>query len=128
MVSTPNGPMSLTRNPWHVREYTAEEFDILLRGSFGEVEALGVEGNQNVWSYYEKNRQGVERIARFDLLDLQHRLPRWLLQIPYDILNRLNRRRLLRENTSLTEGITMSDYAVVPVHPRCFDLIYVAKK
>lgn len=128
VVSTPNGPMSLTRNPWHVREYTAEEFDILLRGSFGEVEALGVEGNQNVWSYYEKNRQGVERIARFDLLDLQHRLPRWLLQIPYDILNRLNRRRLLRENTSLTEGITMSDYAVVSVHPRCFDLIYVAKK
>ena len=25
IVSTPNAPMSLTRNPWHVREYTAEE-------------------------------------------------------------------------------------------------------
>ena len=44
ICSTPNRPMSLTRNPWHVREYTAEEFSSLLGGAFGEVEALGVEG------------------------------------------------------------------------------------
>lgn len=128
IVSTPNRPMSLTRNPWHVREYTAEEFAQLLSGNFAEVERLGVEGNEKVWSYYQKNRQGVERITRFDPLDLQHRLPRWMLQIPYDLLNRLNRRRLLSENQALTEGIQMSDYAVVPVHKECFDLIYVAKK
>lgn len=128
VCSTPNRPMSLTRNPWHVREYTAEEFATLLSGSFGEVEALGVEGNATVWDYYERNREGVARIARFDILDLQHRLPRWMLQIPYDILNRFNRKKLLRQNTALTEGITMSDYAVVPVHERCFDLLYVAKK
>ncbi len=46
-----------------------------------------------------KNR-GVRRITRFDVLDLQHRLPRWMLQLPYDLLNRLNRRRLLRDNDS----------------------------
>lgn len=128
ICSTPNRPMSLTRNPWHVREYTAEEFATLLGGSFESVEALGVEGNAKVWDYYEKNREGVARIARFDILDLQHRLPRWMLQIPYDLLNRLNRKKLLRENTSLTTGITMDDYAVVPVHEKCFDLLYVAKK
>lgn len=128
ICSTPNRPMSLTRNPWHVREYTAEEFATLLGGSFESVEALGVEGNVKVWDYYEKNREGVARIARFDILDLQHRLPRWMLQIPYDLLNRLNRKKLLRENTSLTTGITMDDYAVVPVHEKCFDLLYVAKK
>jgi hypothetical protein len=89
---------------------------------------MGVEGNEKVWSYYEKNREGVERIARLDVLDLQHRLPRWMLQVPYDLLNRLNRKKLLRENTTLTTGITMDDYTVVPVHERCFDLLYVAKK
>ena len=128
IVSTPNRPMSLTRNPWHVREYTAEEFSALLGGQFGSVEALGVEGGEKVWAYYEQNRKGVERITRFDLLDLQHRLPRWVLQIPYDILNRLNRKKLHKQNTDLTEGITMDDYAVVPVHERCFDLLYVATK
>lgn len=128
IISTPNRPMSLTRNPWHIREYSPEEFSALLGGVFGSVEALGVEGNDRVWEYYEKNRLGVEHITRFDILDLQHRLPRWMLQLPYDLLNRLNRRRLLRGNTALTTGITTSDYSVVPVHSRCFDLLYVARK
>ncbi len=128
IVSTPNRTMSLTRNPWHVREYTPEEFSTLLESTFDSVEAFGVEGNEKVWEYYEQNRKGVERITRFDPLDLQHRLPRWMLQIPYDLLNRLNRRRLLADNTSLTTGITMDDYAVVPIHPHCFDLLYIATK
>jgi hypothetical protein len=120
--------MSLTRNPWHVREYTAEEFSALLGGVFSEVEPLGVEGNEAVWEYYEKNREGVRRITRFDPLRLQYRLPRWMLQLPYDILNRLNRKKLLKQNTDLTTGIKMDDYSVVPVHEKCFDLIYMAKK
>lgn len=128
IVSTPNAPMSLTRNPWHVREYTAQQFGQLLAGHFESVEQLGVAGNDKVWKYYEKNRQGVERIARWDILDFQHRLPRWMLQIPYDLLNRLNRRKLLSQNTELTTGIAMTDYAVVPVTERCFDLLYVATK
>lgn len=128
IVSTPNRPMSLTRNPWHVREYSPEEFSALLGAEFESVEALGVEGNEKVWEYYEKNRQGVERITRFDPLRLQYRLPRWLLRIPYDVLNRLNRRRLLSANRDLTTGITLSDYSVVPVHNNCFDLLYIAKK
>ena len=128
IVSTPNRPMSLTRNPWHIREYTVEEFSALLGGCFEEVEALGVEGNERVWEYYENNRRGVERITRFDVLDFQHRLPRWMLQIPYDLLNRLNRKRLLKKNNALTTGITTNDYSVVPVHERCFDLLYVATK
>lgn len=128
IVSTPNRPMSLTRNPWHVREYSPEEFGRLLGAEFGSVEALGVEGNEKVWEYYEKNRKGVERITRFDPLRLQYRLPRWMLQIPYDLLNRLNRRRLLADNRDLTTGITLHDYSVVPVHEKCFDLLYIAKK
>lgn len=128
IVSTPNSQMSLTRNPWHIREYTPDEFNSLLGGVFSEVEALGVEGNERVWEYYEKNREGVRRITRFDPLRLQYRLPRWMLRVPYDLLNRLNRRRLLKKNTTLTAGIKMEDYSVVPIHERCFDLIYVAKK
>ena len=127
IVSTPNRPMSLTRNPWHVREYTAEEFKALL-SIFPSVEALGVGGNESVWSYYEKNRESVRRIMRFDILRMQWWLPRWVLQIPYDILNRLNRRKLHSQNRSLTENIAMEDYALQSVDDRCFDLFYIATK
>ena len=127
IVSTPNRPMSLTRNPWHVREYTAEQFGALL-SIFPSVEALGVGGNERVWSYYEKIRESVRRIMRFDILRMQWWLPRWVLQIPYDILNRLNRRKLHSENRTLTENITMEDYALQAVDSRCFDLFYIATK
>lgn len=127
IVSTPNKPMSLTRNPWHVREYTAEQFKALL-SIFPSVEALGVGGNERVWSYYEKNRESVRRIMRFDILRMQWWLPRWVLQIPYDILNRLNRRKLHSQNRSLTENIAMEDYALQSVDDRCFDLFYIATK
>lgn len=127
IVSTPNRPMSLTRNPWHVREYNAEQFGALL-SEFTEVEALGVAGNERVWSYYEKNRESVRRIMRFDILRMQWWLPRWVLQIPYDILNRLNRRRLHSENRTLTENIVMEDYSLQSVDNECFDLFYIARK
>lgn len=127
IVSTPNRPMSLTRNPWHVREYTAEQFGALL-SIFPSVEALGVGGNERVWSYYEKNRESVHRIMRFDILRMQWWMPRWVLQIPYDILNRLNRRKLHSQNRALTENIAMEDYALQAVDSRCFDLFYIATK
>ena len=127
IVSTPNRPMSLTRNPWHVREYTAEQFGDLL-SEFTDVEAMGVAGNERVWSYYEKNRESVERITRFDIFRMQWWMPRWVLQIPYDILNRLNRRRLHSEHRTLTENIAMEDYSLQRVDNKCFDLFYVATK
>ena len=128
IVSTPNAPMSLTRNPWHVREYTAEELKELLSKEFSQIDMMGVGGNEKIMEYYEANRRGVERITRFDILDLQHRLPRWMLQIPYDILNRLNRRRLLDQNNELTSSITMEDYSIEAVTEEWFDLYFIAQK
>lgn len=128
ILTTPNAPMSLTRNPWHVREYTAGELAALLVGPFRSVERLGVFGNEKVMDYYAQNRRSVERIARLDPLDLQHRLPRWMLQVPYDLLNRINRRRLLKANRELTTSIRMDDYRIGPVAAECFDLFFVATK
>ena len=127
IVSTPNKPMSLTRNPWHVREYRAEELRALL-SEFESVECYGVGGNEKVWEYYEKNRESVHRIMRFDVFKMQWWLPRWILQLPYDVANRLNRRRLHSKNTALTESITMDDYMLQSVDERCFDLFYIATK
>lgn len=128
IVTTPNRTMSLTRNPWHVREYTPGEFSQLLGTEFSSVEALGVFGNAKVMAYYEQNRRSVARITRFDPLRLQYRLPRWMLRIPYDLLNRMNRRRLLSENDALTRSIRQDDYRIAPVGPDCFDFFYIARK
>lgn len=128
IVSTPNSAMSLTRNPWHVREYTPDGLRALLSEWFGSVDAYGVFGRGNVMEYYEANRRSVRKFTRFDILDLQHRLPRRLLQIPYDILNRINRRRLLSSNRELTSDIKMDDYYLDKVSEGCFDLFYVAEK
>jgi SAM-dependent methyltransferase len=48
IISTPNRKMSLTRNPWHVREYTVGGFAQLLEERFGPVERLGVFGRERV--------------------------------------------------------------------------------
>lgn len=128
ILTTPNAPMSLSRNPWHVREYTASQLRNLLECEFSKVETCGIFGNEKVMEYYEQNRRGVHRIMRFDVLDLQHRLPRWILQLPYDLLNRFNRRRLLEENSDLTTSIQMADYHLAPVANDCFDLFYIAEK
>ena len=128
IVSTPNAPMSLTRNPWHIREYTEQQLRDLLAADFSSIEAYGVNGNEKIMQYYEQNRRSVERIMRFDILDLQHRLPRWILQIPYDVMNRLNRRRLLVSNNELTRSIKMEDYTIGEISPQSFDLYYIATK
>ena len=128
IVSTPNAPMSLTRNPWHIREYTEQQLRDLLASDFSSIEAYGVNGNEKIMQYYEQNRRSVERIMRFDILDLQHRLPRWILQIPYDVMNRLNRRRLLENNNELTRSIKMEDYSIGEISPQSFDLYYIATK
>lgn len=128
IISTPNRKMSLTRNPWHVREYTAEEFRKLLGCAFGSVEALGVFGNEKVMEYYENNRQSVQNVLRYDILKLNRNLPRWMLKIPYDVMNRRNRKKLLRTDSELTASISMRDYYFGEVGDDCFDLYYIAGK
>lgn len=128
IITTPNAPMSLTRNPWHIREYKSEELHNLFEVHFRDVKVEGVAGNEQVMAYYERNRQSVARITRWDILDLQHRLPRWMLQLPYDILNRMNRRKLLAAAPEATASIRMEDYFLTEKTKEAFDLFLTATK
>ncbi len=129
IVTTPNKTMSLTRNPWHVREYTVKEFDDLVGKYFSSVDSMGVYGNKKIMDYYEANKASVAKITRFDIFNLQHRLPRRLLQLPYDILNSINRDKLANENASLVSEITMDDYSIGKASDSLtFDHFYVATK
>lgn len=128
LVTTPNRPMSLSRNPWHVREYTAEELKALASKIFSEVEMKGIAGDEKVMEYHERNRASVNRLMRWDILDLQHRLPASWLRIPYDLMNRLNRNRLKQGADELVTGITHEDYVVTNNASSALDLFLVARK
>jgi len=126
IVTTPNKKMSITRNPWHVREYYLEELGNLLLREFKQVEKLGVSGNDKIMKYYNKNIESVKKITKFDVFNMQWWLPRQLLQIPYDILNRRNRKKLLNQDNDLVKSIKMEDYIVEQAHEKCFDWLYIA--
>ncbi|MGB0428250.1 MAG: class I SAM-dependent methyltransferase [Flavobacteriales bacterium] len=128
IVTTPNINMSITRNPWHIREYTIDGLKGLLSKYYSEVTCNGVSGNEKVMAYYEENKASVKRITRFDIFNLQYRLPRWMLQIPYDILNRWNRKKILKGNQTLVSDIKMEDYQIKLADESCFDLMYIAQK
>jgi SAM-dependent methyltransferase len=128
LITTPNRPMSLSRNPWHIREYSASELTALARTVFSAVEMRGVSGNEKVMTYHEKNRESVNRLMRWDILDLQHRLPASVLRIPYDLLNRFNRTKLQKHADALVTGITHEDYLITDQAEDALDLFLIVRK
>lgn len=127
-ITTPNREMSLTRNPWHIREYKAEELKTLCESIFDEVILLGITGNEKVMEYYERNKKSVKKLTRFDILNLQYRLPAFLLKLPYEIMNRLNRNRLKSENDELVLSITCDDYVISDQPQNSLDLYAILRK
>ena len=128
LLTTPNRLMSLSRNPWHIREYTGEELKQLIGEVFGAVELKGVYGSVKVDDYHNKNRESVNRLMRFDILNLQYRLPRWVLKIPYDIMNRLNRKKLLNTEQSLVQEVTTADFTLRNYDSKAYDIFIIATK
>lgn len=128
IITTPNIKMSLTRNPWHVREYTVEQFRELLGKYFKTVDARGVYGNEKSDVYYENNKKSVQKILKYDVLGFNKWLPRQLLQIPYDIMNKRNRKKLMEQDASLANSFTHNDFYVNEADNSCFDLFFIATK
>ncbi|WP_027001175.1 class I SAM-dependent methyltransferase [Hugenholtzia roseola] len=128
IITTPNKPMSLTRNPWHVREYNPKEMHELAAQFFAEVELWGITGDKVVWDYYEKNKQSVAKFKRLDIFNLEQNLPRTLLQVPYDLLNRWNRNKLKDQNDGLVAAVTTENYRFTEDLDTCFDFFCIVTK
>lgn len=128
LLTTPNRSMSLSRNPWHLREYLSLELQTLALSIFADVEMKGITGNEKVMDYYEQNRKSVKRITRFDIFNLQYHLPAALLKIPYEILNRWNRNKLQSKDNTLVSNIKHEDYVVVEDATNALDLLLIVRK
>ncbi len=130
LLTTPNRDMSLSRNPYHIREYRTGEFRALISTYFNPDKVFfgGVYGDDKVMSYHEKNRASVEKFRRWDLFGLEKRLPASWFKLPYDLLNRINRKGLKNQNDELVLSITTSNYYLKEMDGKQLDYYCRAEK
>jgi ubiquinone/menaquinone biosynthesis C-methylase UbiE len=128
LFTTPNRKMSLTRNPWHIREYLPNELKEIASKIFSHADMKGITGNKKVMQYYEENKKSVEYYTRWDVLKLQWWLPAAVLRIPYEIMNRWNRNKLQTTDNELVKSIHHDDYIVVDDATNALDLFLIVKK
>jgi len=128
LMTTPNKSMSLSRNPFHVREYLPNEMETLIRSHFSTYTIQGVSGNENMMAYYEENKKSVAAFARYDILNLQYRMPAFLLRAPYTLLNNINRLFLLQKIATVTANLTHRDFFLSEENADCLDYFVTALK
>ncbi|MCP4521984.1 MAG: class I SAM-dependent methyltransferase [Cytophagales bacterium] len=128
VITTPNKKLRIARNPWHVREYNADELETLVKRKFSNVKVMGITGNEKVMKYYQENKRAVDKLMRWDFLKLQYLLPAFILRIPYDILNRRNRQKLMDNNTELSDSIDYTDYYLTEYADGSLDHFFVVEK
>ena len=128
IITTPNLLMSLAPSPWHIREYSSQNMYNLLASFFSDIELKGVFGNEKVMRYYQFNKDSVEKILRFDFLKMRYWMPKSILKIPYDILNRFNRHNLEDKNQEIVQNIKYTDYFIDTSSNKCLDHFCVVTK
>jgi len=128
IITTPNIKMTLTRNPWHIREYTSKELIDISSKYFPNVEIKGISGNTKVIDYYNNNVKSVQKFKRLDFLNLEKHLPNFIYKIPYELLNRFNRNNLKNDNDKLVSSISYKDYLLANDNPNNLDLFLILKK
>ena len=128
LISTPNINMTLTRNPWHVREYTSQQLFDLASSNFKNILMKGIYGNDKIKKYYDDNKKSVMKFKRLDVFNLEKYLPNFLYKIPYEFLNRMNRNKLQANDNSLVSSITTNDYSLENDNPKNLDLFLILEK
>jgi ubiquinone/menaquinone biosynthesis C-methylase UbiE len=127
-LTTPNKLASLSRNPFHIREYLPLQMQALVASYFSNNKVEGIYGNDIVMSYYGENREAVERITRYDIFNLQYRLPAFLLKGVYSLLNNYNRFNLARRTPDITASIKYDDFYLDELSENCLDYFVTATK
>ena len=128
VMTTPNVLRSFSENPYHVREYTAEELQSLLAREGVEVQLQGIFGNAKVEAFDARRRAAVQRWLRLDPLRLRDRLPRGFVEWAFATLSTLVRRRA-DAGASDEEPITVDDFEVRDGDlDGCLDLVATVRR
>jgi SAM-dependent methyltransferase len=104
VVTTPNRLMSVSENPYHLREWTAPELRALAAPVLPGVEVLGVHGSERVRAYERARGEQVQRILRLDPLGLRRLVPAVVIERVFPVLAKLVRRRVATGGAMPTVG------------------------
>ncbi|HWP65481.1 MAG TPA: methyltransferase domain-containing protein [Candidatus Limnocylindria bacterium] len=125
LVTTPNRLMSVSENPYHLREWTAPELLALAQPVLPTARMLGMHGSERVLAWERARGEQVQRILRLDPWGIRHRLPGFLVRGIFPKLARLVRRRLAA--TTPAADIGPGDFHVSEHDlERALDLVLVA--
>ena len=128
ILTTPNKLTSLTRNPFHVREYPPQQMRSLISGYFNTYTVQGIYGNDLVLKYYNENKKAVERITRYDIFNLQYHLPAFLLKSVYRVFNIASRSIIVQKAPDITANISYNDFYLDELSDDCLDYFVMATK
>jgi len=127
LLTTPNRLTSVSENPVHLREYTADELRALLAPLFAEVEMHSMLGNDRVRAFDAERGRQVRRLLRLDPLGLRHVLPERLTYFAFANLAAVVRRRVL-STVQEAARITPEDFWVVgEARPDALDLVALCR-
>lgn len=74
-VLTPNRPADF-ENPFHVYLFEQAQLASMLRLFFDDVEVKGLQGDEALQADFATRRASGEKLLRYDVLNLRHRIPR----------------------------------------------------
>lgn len=123
LVSTPNRLESDGENPYHLREYAADELAGVLAVHFERVEVRGIHAHGPAARYHADRLRQIRRVTRLDPWGLRRRLPRGLVEWAFARLSVLV--RLAARRSGAMDQVGDGDYRVEPVSPSCVDLLAV---
>jgi len=127
LVTTPNVRTSDDVNPYHVREYAADELAACLGKRFGEVEMRGIHPTEPIRRALEERSRRIRRIVKLDPLGLRNRLPRRLVEWLFARFALLVRRPSQRPAGGEAE-VTWRDFPVGPADDDCLDLLALCRR
>jgi SAM-dependent methyltransferase len=127
-VITPNRPADF-ENPFHVSLFEATELASLLHLFFGDVEVLGLEGDDALHADFTKRRASGEKLLRLDPLSLRTRIPRTWYVWSYEHVLPVVYRFLGSDNTGIGSGLDDSHFFVThDITPKTPGLFAIARR
>jgi 2-polyprenyl-3-methyl-5-hydroxy-6-metoxy-1,4-benzoquinol methylase len=128
ILTTPNRLASVSENPYHVREYTADELAALLRRHLASVEMKGIVGSDRVYAFERARGAQAQRFLRLDPLRLRDRLPQSFVRWAFARLALVVRSRVAAADGSLA-ALETGDFAIADREPpQWLDLLAIARR
>ncbi len=128
-ITTPNALQSPSYNPYHVKEYTFEEMEALVKKVFKKYRFYGIYGDETFQKYFMNNKGWVKDFLRkVDPLSLHRKVPQVLLRPFYDVAVSWMRWRLYKQHPEACQAITTKNFYMDKPSPQALDIFVEMEK